>query len=52
MGKSFKIDGCIDLTFSVGGTEMKQNFYVVREMNRELDFAHRLAETKWRSNLF
>ena len=35
-GSLLKIDGCIDLTFSVGGTEMKQNFYVVREMNRNL----------------
>ena len=35
-GSLLKIDGCIDLTFSVGGTEIKQNFYVVREMNRNL----------------
>ena len=35
-GSLLKIDGCIDLTFTVGGAIMNQNFYVVREMNRNM----------------
>lgn len=35
-GDVLKVDGCIDLTFVVGGSEMKHQFYVVREMNRNL----------------
>ena len=31
-----KIDGCINLTFTIGGTEMQQLFYVVSDMNRNL----------------
>ena len=35
-GESLQVDGCINLTFSIGGTEMQHVFYVVREMNRNL----------------
>ena len=35
-GDALKIDGCINLTFTIGGTEMQHLFYVVRDMNRNL----------------
>lgn len=35
-GDVLQVDGCIELTFVVGGAEMKHQFYVVREMNRNL----------------
>ena len=44
-GSLLKIDGCIDLTFSVGGATMRQNFYVVMEMNRNM-----ILGTDWLKN--
>ena len=44
-GSLLNIDGCIDLTFSVGGATMRQNFYVVREMNRNM-----ILGTDWLKN--
>ena len=35
-GDALKIDGCINLTFTIGGTEMHHLFYVVRDMNGNL----------------
>ena len=35
-GDALKIDGCINLTSTVGGTEMQHLFYVMRDMNRNL----------------
>ena len=34
--ESLQVDGCVNLTFSIGDTEMQHMFYVVREMNRNL----------------
>ncbi len=35
-GDSLKIDGSVNLAFSIGGTEMQHTFFVVREINRNL----------------
>ncbi len=35
-GQSLNIDGCIDLPFIIGGAEMKQTFFVMRGLNRNL----------------
>lgn len=35
-GISLKVYGCINVTLSVGGTEMSQEFYVVKDLNRNL----------------
>lgn len=35
-GELLNVDGCIDLTFSIGGIELQHAFYVVRDMNRNL----------------
>jgi hypothetical protein len=35
-GDSLEIDGCINITLKIGGTEMSQMFYVVRNLNRNL----------------
>lgn len=31
-----KVDGCISIQFRIGGTEVSQDFYVVRDLNRNL----------------
>ncbi|MEW8091488.1 MAG: retropepsin-like aspartic protease, partial [Candidatus Thiodiazotropha endolucinida] len=35
-GSELKVDGCINVHFCIGGTEMSQDFYVVRDLNRNL----------------
>ena len=35
-GTELKLDGCINIQFCIGGTEMSQDFYVVRDLNRNL----------------
>ena len=35
-GGALKIDGCINLKFTVGGIEMQHMFYVVKDMSRNL----------------
>lgn len=35
-GELLNVDGCIDLTFSIGGIELQHAFYIVRDMNRNL----------------
>lgn len=35
-GTELKVDGCINVQFCIGGTEMSQDFYVVRDLNRNL----------------
>ncbi|MCG7879415.1 MAG: RNase H-like domain-containing protein, partial [Candidatus Thiodiazotropha endolucinida] len=35
-GSELKCDGCITVQFCIGGTEMSQDFYVIRDLNRNL----------------
>ncbi len=35
-GEPLNIDGCVDLTFTIGGIQMRQSFYVMRGLNRNL----------------
>ena len=35
-GAPLKCDGCVNVQFCIGGTELSQDFYVIREMNRNL----------------
>ena len=35
-GSELKLDGCINIQFCIGGTEMSQDFYVVRDLNINL----------------
>ena len=35
-GTCLKVDGCVSVSLSIGGTEMSQDFYVVSDLNRNL----------------
>ena len=35
-GTELKCDGCITVQICIGGTEMSQDFYVIRDFNRNL----------------
>lgn len=35
-GSELKCDGCITVQICIGGTEMSQDFYVIRDLNRNL----------------
>ena len=35
-GTSLKVDGCVNVQFRIGGTEVSQDFYVVRDLNRNM----------------
>ena len=35
-GSVFKCDGCFSVQFCIGGTEMSQDLYVIRELNRNM----------------
>lgn len=35
-GSQLKVDGCVNVQFRIGGTEVSQDFYVVRDLNRNL----------------
>ena len=35
-GSSLKVDGCVNVQFRIGGTEVSQDFYVVRDLNRNM----------------
>lgn len=35
-GTDLKCDGCVNVKICIGGTEMSQDFYVIRELNRNL----------------
>ena len=35
-GSSLNVDGCVNVQFRIGGTEVSQDFYVVRDLNRNM----------------
>ena len=35
-GTELQCDGCITVQFCIGGTDMSQDFYVIRDLNRNL----------------
>ena len=35
-GCSLNVDGCVNVQFRIGGTEVSQDFYVVRDLNRNM----------------
>ena len=35
-GTSLKVDGCVNVKFRIGGTDVSQDFYVVRDLNRNM----------------
>ena len=35
-GTSLNVDGCVNVQFRIGGTEVSQEFYVVRDLNRNM----------------
>ena len=35
-GEALEVDGCVDVNFKIGGTEVRQVFYVIPNMNRNL----------------
>ena len=35
-GSSLKVDGCVYVQFSIGRTEVSQDFYMVRDLNRNM----------------
>lgn len=35
-GSSLTVDGCVNAQFLIGGTEVSQDFYVVRDLNRNM----------------
>ena len=35
-GSELKCDGCVTVQICIGGTEMSQDFYVIRDLNRNL----------------
>ena len=37
-GTELKCDGCITVEICIGGTEISQDFYVIRDLNRNLIF--------------
>ena len=35
-GTELKCDGCVNVQICIGGTEMSQDFYVIRDLNRNM----------------
>ena len=35
-GSQLQVDGCVNVHFRIGGTEVSQDFYVVGELNRNM----------------
>lgn len=35
-GTQLRVDGCVNVQFRIGGTDLSQDFYVVRDLNRNL----------------
>ena len=35
-GSQLQVDGCVNVHFRIGGTEVSQDFYVVRDLNRNM----------------
>ena len=35
-GTRLQVDGCVNVNFRIGGTEVSQDFYVVRDLNRNM----------------
>ena len=35
-GTQLKVDGCVNVQFRIGGTDLSQDFYVIRDLNRNL----------------
>ena len=38
-GTELKCDGCVNVQICIGGTEMSQDFYVIRDLNRNMILA-------------
>ena len=36
-GTELKCDGCVNVQICIGGTEMSQDFYVIRDLNRNIN---------------
>ena len=35
-GTRLQVDGCVNVHFRIGGTEVSQDFYVLRDLNRNM----------------